>query len=329
MGGRGDDTMAVDGRPVVTIGEAMLRLSPAGLESLEQSDRWQVSVGGAEANFAVALARLGVAVRWISKVPRSSLGRKLVGKIRQHGVDVSKVVWTDQGRVGLFFAEPGALPDGWTVLYDRNGSAMTLLQPEEVDWPAVRQARVLHLTGITPALGGGCREVVERALAEARESGALVSFDVNYRAKLWSREVAAATLSSLLSRVDVLVASRDDACTLFGAVGEDEEVARAVHERFRPRVVVLTLGGRGAVAFDGEALYRASAYRTRVVDRIGRGDAFDAGFVYGYLSGGIPQGLQYGNALAALAQTRPGDFAWACPEDVRALIEGEVREVSR
>jgi 2-dehydro-3-deoxygluconokinase len=319
----------VDGRPVVTIGEAMLRFSPPGCESLEQADTWQVSVGGAEANFAVALARLGVPVLWISKVPRNPLGRKLVGKIRQHGVDVSQVIWTEEGRLGLFFVEPGPLPDGWTVVYDRKGSAMSLLHPEEVDWRVVRASRLLHLTGITPALSQACLRVVERAVQEARGNGALVSFDVNYRAKLWSEEDAAATLSGLLSAVDLLIASKEDARILFGEGGDEEDVVRALHERFRPRVDVLTLGEAGAVAFDGTAVYRVHAYRTRVVDRIGRGDAFSAGFVYGYLHGGVERGLQYGNALAALAQTRPGDLVWVCEEDVRALLEGRVRGVSR
>lgn len=315
-------------RPVVTLGEAMLRLSPPCQSSLEQSDLWEVYVGGAEANFAVALARLGVHVQWISKIPRTPLGRKIVGRIREHGVDVSKVIWAEEGRVGIFFAEPGPLAESWTILYDRKGSAMSLIDLEEVDWGSVRNARLVHLTGITPALSQGCLQVVERAIAEAKAGGALVSFDTNYRAKLWSREEASATLSRLLLGVDILIASLRDIQALFEA-GEEEAAAHQLYARFHPRVVVVTLGERGALAYDGDRLYRQNAYPTQVVDRIGRGDAFDAGFVYGYLSGDIGKGLLYGNALAALAQARPGDLPWFTEEEVQALIHGTIPRISR
>jgi len=316
-------------RPVVTLGEAMLRLSPSGRSSLEQSDLWEVYVGGAEANFAAALARLGMHVQWISKVVRNPLGRKVVGKIREHGVDVSKVIWTEEGRVGIFFAEPGPLPESWTILYDRKGSAMSLIDPEEVDWGCVRNARLVHLTGITPALSEGCLRVVERAISEAKESGALVSFDTNYRAKLWSASEASATLSRLLPGVDVLIASLRDVQALFGGGEDGAREAQQLHARFRAKVVVVTLGERGALAYDGDRVYQRDAYPTQVVDRIGRGDAFDAGFVYGYLTGDVEKGLLYGNALAALAQARPGDLPWFTEEEVQALIHGTIPGISR
>jgi len=316
-------------RPVVTLGEAMLRLSPPGRSSLEQSDLWEVYVGGAEANFAVALARLGMHVQWISKVPRNPLGKTVVGKIRQHGVDVSRVVWTDEGRVGIFFAEPGPLAESWTILYDRRGSAMSLLNPNEVDWGSVRNARLVHLTGITPALSEGCLRVVERAISEAKAGGALISFDTNYRAKLWSKEEASRTLSRLLSGVDLLIASLRDIQALFAGGEDGEGEARQLYARFKPRVVVVTLAEKGALAYDGERICRKEAYPTQVVDRIGRGDAFDAGFVYGYLTGGIEKGLTCGNALAALAQTRPGDLSWFSEEDLQALLQGTIHRISR
>ncbi len=316
-------------RPVVTLGEAMIRLSPSGRASLEQSDLWEVYVGGAEANFAVALARLGMHVQWISKVTRNPLGKKIVGKIREHGVDVSKVIWTDEGRVGIFFAEPGPLPESWMILYDRKGSAMSHVNPEEVDWESVRNARLIHLTGITPALSEGCLKVVERAISEAKKGGALVSFDTNYRAKLWSAEEALAILARLLQGVDLLIASLRDIQALFKG-GEDGEVeARKLYSQFRPRVVVVTLGEKGALAYDGERVYQREAYPTQVIDRIGRGDAFDAGFVYGYLTGDIDKGLMYGNALAALAQTRPGDLCWFSQDEIHGLIQGTFRRISR
>ena len=184
----------------------------------------------------------------------------------------------------------------------------------------MRAARWLHLTGITPALGIGSRAVVERSLAEATSAEARVSFDVNYRAKLWSPAEAAQGLAPLLAHVTVLICSLRDGVTLFGLPQEAEDAVVVLHERFRPGVTVLTVGEQGALAYDG-MLRRQPALRAQTIDPLGSGDAFAAGFIAGYLEDGVPRGLAFGAALAALKRTYRGDLAWCTRQQLLAVLE--------
>lgn len=321
--------MRVPGLDLATLGEVMIRLSPPSHARLEHAATMDVMVGGAEANVAVGMARLGMRAAWFSKLPDDPFGRRVAGELRRHGVDISRVVWVPEGRVGVYFYEQGASPRGSQVLYYRTGSTVTTLGEEEVDWPFLASARVVHLTGITPALGPGPRVLVLRAAREARAAGRLLSFDLNYRSRLWSPGEARRVAEALLPDVDVAFASLEDARTVFGMEGEAEAVATALRDRYRLPLLILTLGAEGAVAA-ADALYRPSRrLPVQVVDPLGAGDAFAAGFLAGYLAGGIQQALDVGTAVAAAKVTTPGDFPCFSQEEVEGMLEAPGPDVHR
>ena len=308
---------------VVGIGEAMIRLAPPAGESLESAPALAVQVGGAEANVCVALARLGVPAVWISRLPANPLGRRIAEAVRAAGVDDAGIMWAAEGTAGVMFLEPAAAPRAGEVFYYRRHSAFAGIEADDVPWPLLDGARVVHLTGITPALGERPRELVARAIAEARARQLLISFDVNYRATLWPPATAREILTPLLTGLDIVFLNDRDARSVFEARGDAEAVARSLRDRLRCRVLVLTCGESGALAADAETVVRRPAVRADVVDRVGRGDAFAAGFLYGYLARGTGNGLRYGAALAALKQTYTGDFCRATLRDVEALLRGE------
>lgn len=309
---------------VVTLGESMLRLSvPAG-QTLEESPAFQVHVAGTESNVAVTLARLGTTAGWISRLPATPLGRRVASWIRGHGVDVSRVLWTPEGRVGAYYVEPAAAPRPYRVIYDRAHSAFAAIDPDEVDWTYVRSARVLHLTGITPALGPGARALIARARREAREGRVPVSFDVNYRARLWPPEEARRALDPLLREVEILLCTLEDARMLLGGEPDADPAARDLAERFGAAVTVITDGGR-CTALSGTRMLAAEGFPVSALDRIGAGDAFDAGVLHGWLAGDLDRGLTYGMAAAALKHTFHGDVAMITMQDIDALIGGGSR----
>ncbi|HEX9533651.1 MAG TPA: sugar kinase [bacterium] len=307
---------------VVTIGETMLRMSaPVGVP-LEDASQLSVHAGGAESNVAIALSRLRTSAGWISRLTDNPIGRRIFNEVRGQGVDVSRVLWTRGDRVGTYFVEPGRAPRPNRVVYDRSGSAMAAINPDEVDWAYVRAAKVVHLTGITPSLSATCRELVGRAVREAKAAKVAVSFDINYRTRLWTAAAAAAALAPLLSQVTVLISTAEDAQVVFGIAGSARAVAEALRARFPCEVVAVTDGAQFAAASAGPTVERGG-YKVDVVDRIGAGDAFAAGFLHGYLARDIQRGLDYGAALAALKHTYHGDAAWASAEEVAALIAGD------
>jgi len=309
---------------VVTIGETMLRLSAPPGVPLEQAPQLDVHVAGAESNVAIALCRLGTTAGWISRLVDTPLGRRIVNELRAHGVDVSRVLWAPDGRVGVYFLEQGIPPRQHRIIYDRAQSAMALLNPDEIDWEFVRSARLVHLTGITPALSAGCRTAASRAIAEARRGKALVCFDVNYRAKLWSADEAKMVLGPLLDDVDILITTADDARLLLSRGETAEQLAALLAQRFRAKTVVVTDAGRCAAAQNGQVVSK-KGYEVESLDRVGAGDAFAAGFIHGYLTGDLDRALEYAVAVGALKHTYRGDVAWVSPEDLKEFLSGSLR----
>lgn len=296
---------------VVGLGEVMLRLASRPPTRLEQARELDVSFGGTEANVLCALARLGLRTAWVSALPTNVWGERLGRELAGHGVDVSHVAWRDGGRIGTYFIEYGVAPRPIRVVYDRKDSAFTTLDESEVDWARVRRTRVLHVTGITPALGPQARRLTERALEEAHAGGALVSLDVNYRAALWSPEEARRCLEGLLPRVGFLFVGLEDARRVLGLDGAPETVAEGLRTRAPKATVVLTLGDQGSLVLADRPYRPTRLYTLDVVaDRVGAGDAFAAGFLHGYLTDGDVQRAQdCGTALAALKCTMWGDIA--------------------
>jgi 2-dehydro-3-deoxygluconokinase len=318
-----------DAFDVVTLGETMVRLSPTGFTRLEEAATLECRTGGSESNVAVALARLGLRVAWLSRLPENALGVLIERRLRSLGVDTSHVLWAPGARAGVYFIEPGAAPRPTRVLYDRAGSAASEMAPDTVPWAVVRGARHLHLSGITPALSASCRAVTARAIAEARAGGATVSMDVNYRARLWSPQDAASALGELLPSVDLIISTAADLELLYALSGEGEAVARAARERFGVAAVVVTMGGAGACLSDGEGMHQAGCYPATEVDRVGAGDAFDAGLLFGFLKGDLRRGLTYGLAMAALKHSIPGDEFIGSLAEVEELIAMGRRDIHR
>ncbi len=308
---------------VVTIGETLLRLTAPPGFGLEQTEVLRLEVAGAESNVAIGLSRLGISSGWISKLANNPLGRRIVNKIREHGVDVSRVIWTSDGRVGLYYLELGQSPRPYQVIYDRSGSAFSQIDPDEVDWTYVRQARLIHLTGITPALGTNCHRLVHRAIEEARSAGVKISFDVNYRSKLWSPQSAYQALQPLLQAVDVLFCTTYEATQVLGFRGSSEAVVREMAHRYPATTIVLTLEEGGALLWHEGQIHAQPGYPLEAVDRVGAGDAMVAGFLAGFLQGDPLRGLAYGVAYAALKHTFIGDIAWCTLSDLEQLIRNQ------
>ena len=313
---------------VVTIGETMLMLAPPPPQLMENCENFMVMIGGSEANVAIGLQRLGVKSGWISKLVDNALGRKIVNTIRGYGVDVSRVVWTENGRIGLFFVEFGVEPRPLKTIYDRIGSAITTLEEGEIDWEYIKQAKILHQTGITPALSPCCRDLTITAAKRAKEMELKNSFDVNYRSLLWKPEEAKKTLDDILPYVDILISTLKDAHMLLGDELPPEETAIKLRREYGSEVVVITLGEKGSLARSTETYYGRS-YRLKEVNRLGTGDAFDAGFIYGYLRGGVQAGLDYAGAMAALKFTVPQNIPIINKEDVEKLMRGVKEKVYR
>ncbi len=322
--------MGAERLDLVTIGETMLRLAtPVGVP-LERATQLEVEVAGAESNVAVAFSRLGYRTGWVSRLPANAMGRLVLNRILEHRVDVSRVLWADRAsRLGLYYWEANAPPRPGRVIYDRADSAFARIAADEVDWDYVRSARWLHLTGITPVLSDSCRRLVERALDEARRAGQTVSFDLNYRATLWPAGEAAASFRAMLEGVRVLFVSSRDTKTLFGLDTSPEQQATELAKRFQAAVVAVTLGPDGAVACENGRLHRVRAFQSTEIDRLGRGDAFVAGFLHGMEKSGAEAGLRYGAALAALKQTYRGDIAWTTADELEAVVNSGERQIER
>ena len=330
---------------LVTFGEAMVRLTPPGFQRLEQARSFDAYVGGAELNVAVAAARLGTASRWVSRLPDSALGHMIANRAREHGVDVH-IEWTTDDRAGLYFAELGAAPRASSVLYDRAASAMSRVAPGTIDWPSVfRGARWVHVSGITPALSESAATVTAEALIEAQRAELIVSYDLNYRAKLWSATKARAVQEPLMEYVDVLITTEEDTRVVFGMSGNEtepqrdaepyEEIARALGTKFDVDAVAVTLPlslcSRWSAVLSAQGkTYHAPRYEVEVIDRIGAGDAFCAGLIVSRLENrGWDDAVRVASAASALKHTIPGDFCLVTRSEVDQLLRGTSLRVSR
>ena len=314
-----------NGVRVVCIGETMLMFAPPPYELIEYCDHFQVLLGGAESNVAIGLERLGVHAGWIGKLPSNALGRKIVNEMRSLGVDTSAVVWTQGGRVGTFFVEWGTAPRPLKTIYDRANSASATLTADDLDWDYVTGADWVALTGITPALSAVCHETTLTIARRTREAGRKVLLDLNYRALLWSPGEARAAFEQLLPHVNLLVATEADLHLLLGEIPDRRAALRQAMQRYPLEAAVVTLGDEGSLAFDGQAYYAAAGHAAQTVNRLGAGDAFVAGLLYGYMQADLQTGLRYGSAMAAIKLTIPQNIPLVNREDVERLVaEGSI-----
>ena len=325
---------------VVTFGEAMVRLSPPHFQRLEQTQSLDLSVGGAELNVAVGVTRFGMKSAWVSKLPKNPLGYLIRNRAQEFGVDCSQVVWSGQGRAGLYFLELGASPRASSVLYDRVGSAISTIKQGEVDWTKVfTGSKHFHMSGITPALSASASEVTAEALKAAKKAGCTVSYDLNYRKKLWAPAEAKRIQEPMMADVDVLVTTEEDTHVVFGIKEKDyEAAAEKLAYTFKFKIVAITLredvsvwkNRWTAIAYHDGKVFRDRTYEVEIVDRVGAGDSFTAGFLYGWLKlKDVEKGVQYGNAFSALKHTIPGDFNWSTQEEVENQLKGAGLRISR
>jgi len=282
------------------------------------SSNLEAGVGGSELNVAVLAARLGVQSRWVSRLPDNGLGRVIANRAREQRVD-AHIEWAEDGRVGLYFVEQAGARIS-SVLYDRAGSAFSRITPSSMDWASVFEgARWYHVSGITPALSDGAAQVTAESLVAAKQAGLTVSYDLNYRAKLWSEKQARSVQEPLMEHVDVLIAGEEDARVIFGA-----ESAEALAQRFAIDAVVITLRDNpcsASLAADGQ-VYSAPRVEVETVDPIGAGDAFCGGLIVSRLENrGWDDALRFATATAALKHTIPGDFCLVARDDVEQLLQ--------
>lgn len=314
---------------VTSLGETMLRLSVPEGKRLEEMSNLSVAAGGAESNVCGALAGLGRRCGWLSRLPDDPLGRAALRQIRAAGVDVGSVVLASGERMGTYYVEFSSPPRPIQVYYDRRDSAASGMSVGDIDWDYLLDTRVLHLTGITPALNGSCRELVHEAVRRARSKGVTVSFDVNYRARLWSSSEAASCLRDLIRDVDILICGKADAQRLFGLEGSDRQILDGLQSLSGAAWTVLTLSEAGAVALDGSGSHQQQGFATTVVDKLGAGDAFAAGVIDGWLDGSLAEGLRRGSALAGLILTQFGDMLVSNREELETVLASSSRQIVR
>lgn len=324
---------------VVTFGETMVRLSPPDYRRLEQTNLLDVNVGGAEWNVAVDLSRLGISTAWVSRLTDNALGRMIRNKAREHGVDTSHIVWTKGDRIGIYFVEFGATPRASSVLYDRAHSSISQVKPGEINWEKIlKGAKWFHTSGITPALSSSAAQATAEVLKMAQKADCKVSYDLNYRARLWTEEEARKCQEPLMEHIDILFATEEDTRKVLGVSGKDyREVAQKLAEKFKFEVVCITLredisvlrNRWTAIAYSAGKIYDDRTYDVEIVDRVGAGDSFTAGFIYGYLTSDVGKGVKYGNAYSALKHSNPGDTNWATLNEVENLLKGIGLRISR
>ncbi len=307
---------------LVTLGEVLLRLSIPSPGRFETARQLDVQIGGAEANVAATCARLGLRTALISALPANAWGDRVRRELASHGLDCAGVRMREDARLGVYFLEYAAPPRPIRVLYDRRDSAFARLTVDEVDWEPLRRARLVHLSGITPALGDAPRALFRRALGEAE----LVSFDVNYRAKLWKPDEARDLMLGVLPQVRYLFVGADEARTIFGLEGEAEAVLTGLTRLAPKATVTLMQGEAGSTVADRARLYRpAPRHRVQVVDPIGAGDAYVAGFLWAVLQKRpLQDAVDIAATVAALKCSLWGDIALINAQDVDDALGGSL-----
>ncbi len=304
---------------VVTAGETMVLGVPARPGRLRHASSLELKIGGAESNLAIALSRLGLSAGWFSLLGDDEPGRLVLDRVRGEGVDTSMVRLVPDRPTGLYLREQ--VGQETRVYYYRRGSAASTMSGGTFDPEYLRGAEFLHLTGITQALSAECRDFVLWAAREARGGGTRVSFDVNYRSKLWPAGEAKAFAEAMMPHVDLLLIGDEEASALWGR--EDEELVRELAAS-GPREVVLKRGGEGSLALIDERVITQPAFPVEEVDPVGAGDAFDAGYLAGHLWDLAPEErLRVANAMGALSVATLGDYeGLPDKEELWAFLEG-------
>ena len=335
---------------VVTFGEIMMRLSPPGFLRFSQARSFDVIYGGGEANVAVSLANYGVPVDYVTRLPDNDIGRACMRFLREAGASVDKIVWGGE-RLGIYFLEMGAVSRSSQVVYDRANSSLASIEPGMIDWASVfADAHWFHWTGITPAISKGAADVCLEAVLMAKEMGVTVSCDLNYRSKLWKwGKQPGEIMPSLVDHCDVAIGNEEDAAKVFGIHAPDTDVTSGevdaekyrtvceqLHDRF-PNLKTIAITLRGSISashntwsgilWDEGRVFVAPTFDiTHIVDRVGGGDSFMGGLIYGLQTYGEDRqrALDFAVAGSCLKHTVFGDFNLVSVSEVEKLMGGDV-----
>lgn len=331
-------------KKVVTFGELMLRLAPEGYLRFVQSDKYEATFGGAEANVAVSLANFGLHAAFVTKLPEHEIGQAAVNSLRKFGVDTSKIVRGGE-KVGIYYCEKGASQRPSKVVYDRAYSAISMAVKSDFNWDEIFDgADWFHFTGITPALSDSAAEITLEACKAAKAKGITVSCDLNFRKKLWSKEKAGRVMGELCKYVDYCIANEEDAKDVFGIEADNTDiyggkldrngyisVAQKLTEKFGFKGVAVTLresvsandNNWSAMLYtDGEAVF-SKKYAMHIVDRVGGGDSFGAGLIYSLLCGyDCRKAIEFAVAASCLKHSVEGDYNMVSVSEVESLAGG-------
>ena len=334
---------------IVTFGEIMLRLVPPGFERFSQAKQFCASFGGGEANVAVSLANFGMKVDYVTRLPKNDIAESCLMDLRRYKVGTEKIVFGGD-RVGIYFLENGAVARGSKVIYDRANSAIAEIKPGMIDWDSVFEGvNWFHWTGITPAISEGAALVCKEAIEAANKKGITVSTDLNFRKNLWKwGKTASEVMPDLVKGCDIILGNEEDAAKVFGIHPEGvdvtkghveatayESVCKQLMKKFpKAKKIIITLRGSinanhntwSGVLWDGKKLFQASEYNiTHIVDRVGGGDSFMGGLIYGLLkySGDDQKALNFAVAASCLKHTIIGDFNLVTVKEVETLIGGD------
>jgi len=332
-------------KKVVTMGEIMLRLSTPDFKRFVQADTFDVTYGGGEANVAAALCNYGLKGTFVTKVPNNPIGQSAINHLRRYGVD-TQFIARGGDRLGIYFLETGASMRASQVVYDRAGASIADVDASEFDFDKIFEgADWFHTTGITPALSDKAAALTEAALKAAKARGITTSIDLNYRKKLWSKEKAREVMTKLCQYVDVCIGNEEDADTTLGFKAKDTDVTKGelnldgfkdvfmqMKEKFGFKFIASSLreshsasdNGWSALVFDGNDFYHTKEYNVRIVDRVGSGDSFASGLIYGLVTGmPMNEAAEFGVAASALKHTIPGDLNHATLGEVKDLMQGD------
>jgi len=332
-------------KKVVTLGEIMLRLSTPDYKRFVQADTFDVTYGGGEANVAAALCNYGLNGTFVTKVPNNAIGQSAINHLRRYGVDTQYIV-KGGDRLGIYFLETGASMRASQVIYDRSGASIAQVELSEFDFDKILDGTDwFHTTGITPALSDKAAALAEAALKAAKAKGITTSIDLNYRKKLWTKEKAREVMTKLCQYVDVCIGNEEDADTTLGFKAKDTDVTKGelnlegfkdvfkqMKEKFGFKYIASSLreshsasdNGWSALVYDGNEFYHTRSYEVRIIDRVGSGDSFASGFIYGLITGmSMPNAAEFGVAASALKHTIPGDMNHATLSEVKELMKGD------
>lgn len=323
----------------------MLRLSPAGYLRFRQAGSFDAVYGGGEANVAVSLSNFGERVSFVTRLPDNPIGEAAEAALKQRGIDTDHIAWGGE-RLGIYFLEKGASQRPSKVVYDRKGSSIATAAAEAFDWEVIfDDAEWFHFTGITPALGKNVAELCIKACEVAKSKGITISCDLNYRKNLWTTEEAQKTMGQLMKYVDLCIANEEDAEKVFGIHSNKSEVQHGIlneagyHEvaaqlvkRFGFDKVAITLRESlsasdnrwSAILYDGQNYYKSKKYDIHIVDRVGGGDAFCGGLIYGLRhKENMQAALEFAVAASCLKHTIEGDFNEVTVSEAENLVNGD------